>query len=68
MNSIENDPRIMKARELLKACQESPGGHMTAYFVKEIERLVRDAGGTFFDIGTTAEKLRELGGNEIQAQ
>jgi len=66
MNSIENDPRIMKARELLKACQESPGGHMTAYFVQEIERLVRDAGGTFTDIDTTAEKLRKLGGVETE--
>jgi hypothetical protein len=66
MNSIENDPRIIKAKELLKACAETPGGHMAAYFVQEIEQLVRDAGGTFSDIGTTAEKLRKLGGVETE--
>lgn len=64
--NYENDPRIIRARELLKACKESPGGHMTAYFVKEIEHLIRDAGGTFTDIGTTAEKLRKLGGEETE--
>jgi hypothetical protein len=65
MDSIENDLRIIRAKELLKACKETPGGHMTAYFVKEIERLVQDAGGTFADLGTTAEKLRQLGGSEV---
>jgi hypothetical protein len=66
MNANGNDPRIIQAKELLKACEETPNGHMTAYFVKEIEQLIRDAGGTFSDIGTTAEKLRKLGGAETE--
>jgi hypothetical protein len=65
MSVDANDPRIIKAKELLKACSETCGGHMNAFFVKEIEQLVRDAGGTFSDIGTTAERLRQLGGAEV---
>lgn len=68
MSDIKNHPSIAKAKELLQACEESPGGHFNAYLVQEIVKLVRDAGGTFSDIGTTAEKLRILGGAEIQAQ
>lgn len=68
MENIQNDPLIIKAKELLKACEEAPGGHLNAYLVQEIVRLVRDAGGTFFDIGTTAEHLRALGGMEIQTE
>ncbi len=66
MDNLENDPRIIRAKELVKTCEQAPNGHMNAYFVREIEQLVRDAGGTFFDIGTTAEKLRSLGGVESQ--
>ena len=61
---IIEDERIASARQLYAACEENPGGHMVRHFVERIVGLIQDAGGTFTDIGTTAERLRQLHGGE----
>lgn len=64
MSDIIEDERITEARQLYAACEENPDGHMVRYFVERIIALIQDAGGTFTDIGATAEKLRQLHGGE----
>lgn len=53
-----------EAKKLVTTCEENPKGSMNQFWVEKIEKLVRDSGGTFEQLGTTAERLRQLSGQE----